>query len=57
MWKFNIPVKLKVFTWLALRNSIPTKDILIKRGWKKITVNVIFVMRKKQLIICFPIAI
>ena len=34
MWKIKIPPRVKVFMWLALRNSILTKDNLLRRGWK-----------------------
>lgn len=35
IWRFKIPIKIKVLIWLALKNSILTKDNLIKRGWRK----------------------
>ena len=34
MWKIKMPPRIKVFMWLALRNSILTKDNLLRRGWK-----------------------
>jgi hypothetical protein len=34
MWWIKIPLKIKVFMWLTLHNSILTRDILIRRGWK-----------------------
>ena len=33
VWNFNIPQKLKCFTWLAFYNKINTWDNLCKRGW------------------------
>lgn len=33
IWKVNIPLKIKVCFWLALQNSVLTKDNLTKRGW------------------------
>lgn len=35
MWKIKAPPRVKVFSWLVLRNSILTKDNLFKRGWRK----------------------
>ena len=34
MWKARIPQKIKIFLWLTLRNSILTKDNLVRSGWK-----------------------
>ena len=34
MWKIKIPPRIKVFMWLALRDSILTKDNLLHMGWK-----------------------
>ena len=34
MWKTKIPQKIKIFLWLAIRNSILTKVNLVRRGWK-----------------------
>ena len=34
MWKAKLPQKIKIFLWLVLRNSILTKDNLVRRGWK-----------------------
>ncbi len=34
IWKFKIPPRVKVFQWLMLKNSILTKDNLLRRGWK-----------------------
>ena len=33
LWKLMIPLKVKIFIWLALKNIILTKDNLVKRGW------------------------
>ena len=33
VWDFNIPQKLKCFTWLACNRKINTWDNLYKRGW------------------------
>lgn len=35
IWKFSVPLKIKVFIWLFIKNTILTKDNLYKRGWKK----------------------
>lgn len=36
MWKFfKIPVRIKVFTWLARRNNVLTEYNLIKKEWRK----------------------
>ncbi len=35
IWKFKIPLKIKIFLWLVLKNRILTKDNLFKRGWRK----------------------
>lgn len=35
LWRFKIPLKIKIFLWLLLRGRILTKDNLFKRGWKK----------------------
>jgi zinc-binding in reverse transcriptase len=33
VWILKIPLKVKLFLWLAIKNRILTKDNLIKRGW------------------------
>jgi hypothetical protein len=33
LWKIRIPLKIKVFLWLLYRESILTKDNLVKRNW------------------------
>lgn len=33
LWSFKVPAKVSVFLWLAVRNSILTKDVLHRRGW------------------------
>lgn len=33
MWKTKMPSRIKFFVWLLLRNSILTKDNLLKHGW------------------------
>lgn len=33
MWDLKIPLKIKIFLWLMLKNSILTKDNLLRRGW------------------------
>lgn len=33
LWKLKIPHKIKIFLWLMLRNSILTKDNLLRRAW------------------------
>ncbi|XP_020251027.1 uncharacterized protein LOC109828435 [Asparagus officinalis] len=32
IWKLSIPLKVKIMVWLALRQSLNTKDILTKKG-------------------------
>jgi hypothetical protein len=34
LWKAKFPLKVKIFMWLTLQNSILTKDNLLKRKWK-----------------------
>lgn len=34
MWKAKMPLKIKIFMWLTLQNSILTKDNLMKGKWK-----------------------
>lgn len=33
LWKLRIPLKIKVFSWLAVKNRILTRDNLTHRGW------------------------
>lgn len=33
LWKVKMPPRVNVFKWLVLRNSILTKDNLLRRGW------------------------
>ena len=34
VWKINVPPKIRVFVWLMVRNSVPTKDNILKwPGW------------------------
>jgi hypothetical protein len=33
LWKWKLPLKLKIFTWLSLKKKIPTWDLLQKIGW------------------------
>lgn len=35
VWKFKIPLKIKIFIWLFAKNKILTKDNLFKKGWRK----------------------
>lgn len=35
LWKLKIPLKIKVFVLLLIKNKILTKDNLFKRGWRK----------------------
>ena len=35
MWKIKIPLKVRVFMWLMLKNSILKKDNLARRGWTR----------------------
>lgn len=32
-WYINVPLKIRVFVWLLFKNSIVTKENLLKRGW------------------------
>lgn len=34
LWKAKIPLKIKIFLWLAAQDAILTKDNLVKRKWK-----------------------
>jgi zinc-binding in reverse transcriptase len=38
VWKLNVPLRMKVFSWLTLLNKILTIDNRCKRGWS--TVNI-----------------
>lgn len=33
IWKLKMPMKIRIFLWLMIKNSILTKDNLAKRGW------------------------
>lgn len=33
LWQLKLPLKIKIFLWLMLKNSILTKDNLLRRGW------------------------
>jgi hypothetical protein len=33
LWKIKIPLKVRIFLWEILKNSILIKDNLLKRGW------------------------
>jgi hypothetical protein len=33
---FKLPLRIKVFCWLVIKNRILTKDNLKKKGWKKV---------------------
>jgi len=33
IWSWNIPQKIKLFTWLTIENKVNTWDILQKKGW------------------------
>ncbi|KAG8045329.1 hypothetical protein GUJ93_ZPchr0008g13376 [Zizania palustris] len=41
-WDLRIPLKIKLFLWLTLKNKILTKDNLLKRGWKGGSKNCFF---------------
>jgi hypothetical protein len=32
IWKNKVPLKLKIFIWLAIHNRVPTKDVLLHRN-------------------------
>lgn len=34
-WNIKVPLKIRIFLWLFLKNKILTKDNLYKRGWRK----------------------
>jgi hypothetical protein len=34
IWKAKMPLKVKIFMWLALQETILTKDNLFKKNWK-----------------------
>jgi hypothetical protein len=36
MWTLKLPLRIKVFCWLVIKNRILTKENLKKRGWKKV---------------------
>lgn len=36
LWKLDIPLKLNIFVWLTICNTIPTSENLQKRGWPNI---------------------
>ncbi|KAG8054917.1 hypothetical protein GUJ93_ZPchr0001g29416 [Zizania palustris] len=42
IWNLKIPLKVKIFLWLARRNKILTKDNLSKRGWKGENIKCLF---------------
>jgi hypothetical protein len=33
-WVVNVPLRVKDFVWLVFKNSILTRDNLLKRGWE-----------------------
>jgi zinc-binding in reverse transcriptase len=33
IWNLKIPLKVKIFIWLALQGKMLTKDVLLCRGW------------------------
>lgn len=35
IWQIKVPLKIRIFLWLLLKDSVLTKDNLKKRGWKK----------------------
>jgi hypothetical protein len=34
LWKLKIPLRIKVFDWLVIKNRVLTRDNLKKKGWK-----------------------
>jgi hypothetical protein len=36
LWTLKLPLRIKVFCWLVIRNRILTKENLLKRGWKRV---------------------
>ena len=34
LWRMKMPLKVKAFSWLVIKNRILTKDNLSKKGWK-----------------------
>lgn len=53
IWKFKIPPRVTVFLWLLLKNSVLTKDNLLKRGWKGKESNCQFCSGQKNVETCF----
>lgn len=35
LWKLKIPLRIKIFMWLASKNRVLTTDTLSKRGWQE----------------------
>lgn len=52
-WKFKVPLKIRIFIWLVIKNKILTKDNLHKRGGGKETQSVNFVIGEKLSNTCF----
>ncbi|XP_058783403.1 uncharacterized protein LOC131658085 [Vicia villosa] len=34
IWRLEIPFKIKAFAWRLFVNRLPTKDLLVYRGWR-----------------------
>lgn len=35
LWQIKVPLKVRIFIWLVIKNKILTKDNLYKKGWRK----------------------
>lgn len=52
IWHIKVPLTIRIFLWLLIRNSVLTKNYLKKRGWRKEMKLVSFVTKKRQYNIC-----
>ncbi|KAG8060373.1 hypothetical protein GUJ93_ZPchr0002g26796 [Zizania palustris] len=48
VWGLKVPLKIKIFLWLAYKNKILTRDNLVKRGWKGDIKNCVFCCREES---------
>jgi hypothetical protein len=46
LWEVKAPMRVRIFTWLMLRNRILTQDNLIRRGWQ--IANICYLCRQNQ---------
>lgn len=47
VWHLKIPNKIKVFLWRALRDSLPTRCALMRRGIRILLVPCVAVLKKE----------